>query len=177
MSDSLRRITRVAMLAALIYVLSWGTSFLPNINLIFFIVFTAGFLWGAKAGILVGAVGMGLWTTFNPYGPADFAIMLTQVVGISFSGVIGFFFRKAPGLNRDIRFLLISRLIIAAFFCTLLFFLPVSLVDAWIYQPFWPRFYTGMLWGLVSLAANAVIFPLLFPVTGYLYEREKKFSW
>jgi len=176
MSVSLRLITRIALFAALIYVLSWGTSYFPNVNLVFFIVFTAGFLWGAAAGVLVGAVGMGLWTTFNPYGPADFSIMLAQVGGIALSGVTGFFFRKSRWSERGKKSLITS-LVLAAIVCTFLFYLPVNFVDAWVYQPFWPRFITGMLWSLVSVVANVIIFPLLFPVTRYLYDRERILSW
>ncbi|MBN1212996.1 MAG: ECF transporter S component [candidate division Zixibacteria bacterium] len=176
MSVNLRLITRIALFAALIYVLSWGTSYFPNVNLVFFIVFTAGFLWGAVAGILVGAVGMGLWTTFNPYGPAAFSIMLAQVGGITLSGLTGFFFRKSRWSERNKK-TLITSLVLVAVVCTCLFYLPVNVIDAWIYQPFWPRFITGMLWSLVSVAANMIIFPLLFPVTRYLYDRERISSW
>jgi uncharacterized membrane protein len=176
MSVKLRLITRIALFAALIYVLSWGTSYLPNVSLVFFIVFTAGFLWGAAAGMLVGAIGMGLWTTFNPYGLADFSIMLAQVGGISLSGVTGFFFRKGDWAEKGKKSLLAS-LVLVALVCTFLFYLPVNFVDAWIYRPFWPRFITGMLWSLVSVAANVIIFPLLFPVTRYLYDRERLSSW
>ena len=74
-------VARIALFSALVYVLSWGTSYLPNVNFIFFIVFSAGFLWGAVPGILVGLIGMGLWTAFNPYGPAPAPIMMAQVIG------------------------------------------------------------------------------------------------
>ena len=37
-----RLIARIALFSALIYVLSWGTSFLPSVNLAFFIAFAAG---------------------------------------------------------------------------------------------------------------------------------------
>jgi hypothetical protein len=57
-------------------------------------------------------------------------------------------------------------------YCTLLFYIPVNFVDAWVFQPFWPRFVAGMLWTVVSLGFNAVIFPLLFKVAVRLYVRE-----
>jgi hypothetical protein len=56
--------------------------------------------------------------------------------------------------------------------CTILYFVPVSAVDAWLFQPFWPRFVTGLAWAVTSLVSNAFIFPLLFPVTLQLYRRE-----
>jgi len=173
MNSRLRLIPRIALFAALIYVLSWGTSYLPNINLIFFIAFMAGLYWGALAGILVGALGMALWTMFNPFGPAAFPVMAAQVVGTAFSGAIGagFAHRRYHLQERRSR---IFSLVAAAALCTLLFYLPVNLVDAWIFQPFWPRFVGGMLWALISLAANAIIFPVLFGPAAILYNRERK---
>ncbi len=163
-------IARVALFAALVYVLSWGTSYLPNINFIFFIVFSAGFLWGIGPGVLVGAVGMVLWTLFNPYGPAALPVMIAQVVGASLSGLVGGLFRKTDW-SRYTRYRLTMNLLVAATACTVLFYLPVNAADAWVFGPFWPRFIGGMIWAAISLAANIVIFPLLFGATRYLYDR------
>jgi uncharacterized membrane protein len=171
MRNRSRLIARVALFSALIYVLSWATSYLPNVNFVFFIVFTAGFIWGTAAGALVGLVGMGLWTTLNPYGPADIAVTMAQVLGAAASGPIGTLFRKS-GWQQASREGLVIRLVIVATLCTLAFYLLVNTVDAWVYQPFWPRFTVGLLWMLISLGANLVIFPLLFSVTRLLYERE-----
>jgi len=163
-------VARVALFAALVYVLSWGTSYLPNINFVFFIVFSAGLLWGAVPGMLVGAVGMGLWTLFNPYGPAAIPVMLAQVIGSAGSGLVGAVMRP---LARDARLsgIRLYHLVAAAVACTLAFFIPVSVVDAWIFGPFVERLAGGMIWAGVSLVANIVIFPLLFGATRYLYER------
>ncbi len=49
---------------------------------------------------------------------------------------------------------------------------PVNGVDAWLYQPFWPRFLGGLPWATISLVSNALIFPLLFGVVTRLYARE-----
>jgi hypothetical protein len=114
-----RLIARIALFSALVYALSWGTAFIPNVNLIFFLVFSAGFLWGLFPGVMVGG---------------------------------------------------------AALLCTVLYYLPVSLVDAWLFQPFWPRFYISLAWALPSLGANLVIFPLLFAYIHRLYERESLYN-
>ena len=171
-----RLITRIALFSALIYVFSWALSVYPNVNVVFFIVFSAGFLWGALAGSLVGFIGMGLWTLFNPYGPATLPVMLAQVCGTAACGVLGALFAgiilATPGRVR-----LALVLIVAATLCTCLYFVPVSLVDAWVFQPFWPRFITGLGWSLLSLVSNVIIFPLLFGITRHLYERERSQSW
>lgn len=167
-------VARIALFSALIYVLSWGTAYLPNVNFIFFIVFSAGFLWGAAAGMLVGLIGMGLWTLFNPYGPAPAPIMIAQVVGAAGSGVVGAVFR-AVNWQRCNRWVLVFHLMLAAFFCTFIFYLPVNAVDALVFQPFWPRFLGGAIWAAISLGFNLIIFPLLFTATRYLYLRESAF--
>ena len=93
MTSSVRQLTRIALFAALIYVLSWSTVYLPNVNLGFFVAFTAGFLWGLGPGALVGALGMWLWTTFHPYGPVSLPITIAQVAGMAASGLVGHVYR------------------------------------------------------------------------------------
>ncbi|RKX24622.1 MAG: hypothetical protein DRP45_07795 [Candidatus Zixiibacteriota bacterium] len=171
MSFPPRLITRIALFSALIYVLSWGTTLLPNVNLAFFVAFSAGYLWGIAPGLMVGAVGMWLWSSFNPYGPVSLPVMLAQVAGMAACGLIGGISQNWSCDCKSLRGRL--WLLMAAFVCTMLFYLPVSFVDAWVYQPFWPRFVTGMIWSLISLVANLLIFPLLFGVTRHLYDRER----
>lgn len=166
-----QKISRVALFSALVYVLSWGTSFLPNISLMFFVIFLAGYLWGLVSGLLVGAIGMGLWTFFNPYGPAQISIMIAQIVGASLSGLVGYGFRLQNGivLKRLNRALI---LILCAFLCTFLFFLPVNLIDAWLFQPFFERFIASSIWSIPSFISNMIIFPLLFVALEGFLKRE-----
>ena len=171
MTIGLKLLTRVALFSALVYVFMWLTSSLPNVNLVLFIVFSAGFVWGAAAGALVGIIGMGLSTVFNPYGPAQFYVMLAQVFGAALSGVVGAGFRRL-GWQEMGRTRLAAILIGAAAVCTALYFIPVNLVDAWLIGPFLPRLATGFLWSLLSLGSNILIFPLLFVVTRRLYSKE-----
>jgi hypothetical protein len=172
MTMSPRLLARIALFSALIYVLSWGTSYLPNVSLIFFLVFAAGFVWGAMAGALIGAIGMGIWTSLNPYGPAGLPVMIAQVLGAATGGPVGAVFSRLDW-RRKSNLRLVPWLILAAILCTLLYYLPVNVVDAWLYQPFWPRFTVGLLWMLISMGFNALIFPLLFGVIRFLYQREQ----
>jgi len=167
----LRLITRIALFAALIYVFSWVTTPLPNVNLIFFIIFAAGFLWGILPGMLVGAIGMALWSTFNPFGPAPVPIMIAQVLGASAGGIVGALTYKFR-CHRKNRLTKNIWLVLAGALCTLLFYLPVNVADAWMFQPFWPRFIIGFSWAGISFVVNMIIFPLLFKVVEYLYSRE-----
>ncbi len=171
MNPRARLISRIALFSALIYVLSWATAYFPNVNLAFFLAFSAGYLWGALPGLLVGGIGMGLWSGLNPVGPASPPVFIAQVLGMAACGLVGRFFSDLPksGPRR------VLLLLVAAVLCTAVFYLPVSVTDAWVYGPFWPRFYTGLVWMGFSLVANLVIFPLLFNVTRKIYSRESGF--
>jgi len=167
-----RLITRIALFAALIYMLAWATAPLLNVKLSFFLAFASGFLWGLFPGLLAGGIGQWLWTFFNPYGPATPWVMIAQVAGLAACGALGSAFRRSI-LRTSTRSTRIITLALAAVSCTLVFFVPVSLVDAWVYQPFWPRLLGGMPFVAISLAANLFIFPLLFGIILHLYERER----
>ena len=164
-------VARIGLFSALVYVFSWATVYLPNVSLIFFIVFSAGLLWGKPAGMLVGLIGMGIWTTFNPYGPAHLYIMLAQVIGASFSGLIGSFFRSG-NFDKPSGLWLQTKLALSGGLCALLYFLPVVIVDAWLFGPFWVRLIAGLPWVGFSIVANMIIYPALFGVTRRIMKRE-----
>lgn len=171
-----RLLARIALFSALAYVLGWACYYIPNVNLIFFVVFSAGFLWGAVPGLLVGAVGMGLFSAFNPGGPADPVVFVGQVIGMSLTGLIGALFlagrrHEAPMAAR------IIALVFASILCTVVYYLPVNAADAWVYQPFWPRFTVGLVAAVPTLISNAIAFPLLFGITLHLYARERVKAW
>lgn len=176
MSKAPRLITRIALFSALCYVSGWMFVWLPNVNLMFLVVFSAGFLWGAGPGIAVGAIGMWLWTFFNPGGPTDPLTTAAQISGMAVVGLIGALFEQLR-LHRGSATGRTIRLVAASILCTAAFFIPVNVVDAWLYQPFWPRFITGFTWTVASFVANGVAFPLLFHATLYLYAKERKVSW
>ncbi|MGH8015977.1 MAG: ECF transporter S component, partial [Candidatus Zixiibacteriota bacterium] len=166
-----RLIKRIGLFAALIYVISWGTLPVPNVKPAFFIIFSAGYLWGLLPGFLVGAIGMGLWTFFNPFGPAPLPIAAAQVLCAGLCGILGFNFRRLinpNSTNWQSYFFLIA----AGVICTLVFFVPVSAVDAWLFQPFRERFIASMFFTIYPLVANILIFPLLFRLLRPFYVKE-----
>jgi hypothetical protein len=99
--------------------------------------------------------------------------MAAQIIGAAMGGLVGSLFDKI-GWRMMPRILLYGSLALAGVLCTLLFYLPVSLVDAWLYQPFWPRIVAGLPWVGFSLISNLLVFPLLFGATKFLYERERR---
>ena len=171
-----RLIARIALFSALCYVFGWLFFWLPNVNLMYLVVFSAGFLWGATPGAMVGAIGMWLWSAFNPGGPTDPLTTIAQVIGMVIIGLLGAAFERF-GWHRGPLWLRTFRLGLAGAVCTAVFFVPVSAVDAWLYQPFWPRFVVGMSWSAVAAGFNCLAFALLFPATLYLYGKERKISW
>lgn len=167
-----RLIARIALFAALVYVTSWSLALLPNVKVTFFLIFTAGFVWGPTAGMLVGAVGTGLWSLFNPYGPVPIPIFAAQVAGSALCGGVGAIFRFGR-LHDGSPFFVGTALVACGVACTIAYYLPVMVVDAWVFQPFRERLLAGIPWVGIALATNAVIFPLLFGATRFLYAREK----
>jgi len=173
MTTGLKITTRVAVFASLVFIFSFFSVYFPNVNPAFFIVFSAGFLWGVWPGIGVGVVGFFLWSALNPLGPPMYPILLAQLIGISFSGMIGAAVFKLIGTPRFSTSMMIT-LVISGIFCGLAFQAVVAVVDAWFNQPFWPRLIGGLLFSLITVISNAIIFPLFYPVLSFLYEREKR---
>lgn len=173
MSANLKTTARVAIFAALVFVFSYFSVFLYNVNPAFFIVFSSGLLWGFWPGVGVGVIGFFLWSNFNPMGPVPIPLLISQLAGISLSALIGVGAgRMLNPSDRSLKALLI--LSISGFLSGLGFHLIVDTVDALIYQPFWPRLIGGLFFSLITIISNCIIFPLLYPALAFLYEKEKK---
>jgi hypothetical protein len=173
MSLGLKIVTRVAVFAALVFIFSYLAAFLYNVNPAFFIVFSAGFLWGLWPGVGVGVIGFFFWSNFNPMGPVPFPLLISQLIGISFSSAIGaissgFFRPTAVGIKSTII------MILAGLLSGLLYHVVVDVVDAWLYQPFWPRLIGGTVFSLITVISNCIIFPMFYPALVFLYHKEKK---
>jgi hypothetical protein len=173
MSTRVKILARVAVFAALVFVFSYFSVWLYNVNLAFFIVFSAGCLWGLWPGIGTGVIGFFLWSNFNPFGPAPFPLLISQLIGISFSAVLGvalsgFIHARGRGAQR---MLILSACGLASGFG---YHLIVDVVDALLYQPFWPRLIGGLVFSLITIVSNCIIFPLFYPALDFLREREKK---
>lgn len=172
MSRDLRIITRVAIFASLVFVFSYLSMFLYNINLGFFIIFSAGFLWGIWPGIGTAVIGYFLWSNFNPYGPVPFPLLMSQMLGVSLIVFVGVFASKIiMPEKKDRRYLFI--LALSGSLAGLLYHIPVDIVDALIYQPFWPRLIGGLFFSLITIVSCGIIFPLFYPALKFMYVKEK----
>jgi uncharacterized membrane protein len=173
MMTKTKQLARVAVFSALVFAFCFLSSFVPNVNPAFFVIFAAGFLWGVWPGVTVGAVGYFIWIIANPYGPSPLPLLLSQIVGIGFSGILGALARR---FLKDIRWNFSTAVVMAV--CGLLsglvYHVVVDVVDAWLYQPFWPRLLAGLVFSLITIISNAIIFPLFFPALTFLYEKENR---
>lgn len=88
-SQQLRTIVITAVLIALAVALGFGLAHVPNVELITLVVFTSGHLLGARIGLVVGAVSMGLYTVLNPLGMPVVPLALAQVAGMALIGLTG----------------------------------------------------------------------------------------
>lgn len=173
MKTRLAKITRVAIFAALVFIFSYFSAFLYNVNPAFFIVFMAGYLWGFSSGAAVGAIGFFLWSSFNPMGPAPLPIMVAQLIGIVPSGLIGALMRHFFNLEKW-NYLTALLLIMAGLLTAVLYHIPVDVMDAYLYQPFWPRLIGGTVFSLITVVSNCIIFPMFYPVLAFMSKREKR---
>jgi hypothetical protein len=175
MRTRLAKITRVAIFAALVFIFSYFSAALYNVNPAFFIVFVAGYLWGFSSGAAVGLIGFFLWSNFNPMGPAPLPILISQLVGIVPSAIIGSLMRRFFNLEKW-DFVTALLLIMAGLMTGLLYHIPVDIADAYLYQPFWPRLIGGMVFSLITIISNCIIFPMLYPALAFLAEKEKRLA-
>jgi uncharacterized membrane protein len=167
-----RLIARIALFAALVYVFSWMLAMIPNVKVTFFIIFTAGFIWGSGAGMLVGMVGTGLWSLFNPNGPpASVWTLIAQMFGSALCGTVGTLYQLSGWRDCSPMVVRIG-LVLCGAVCTAVYFVPVNLVDAWISGRFLEWLIASIPFTALALVSNAIIFPLLFGVTRLLYDRE-----
>jgi hypothetical protein len=119
---------------------------------------------------------MAVWSGLNPQGPAPPPVYIAQIAGMALCGTLGRAYRKLIKA-RSVSIVTLGAAAVAGALSAAVYYGLVSAVDAWLFQPFWPRFVTSALWSLPGLIANVVAFPLLLPALLYLYSREQQTLW
>ncbi|MBU1982781.1 hypothetical protein KJ815_00065 [bacterium] len=93
-------ITRVAMFVAVGVAVGWLLSAVPNVELVTAVCFMAGFLLGASAGLLTGALTEALFAGFHPMGSSLGPLLAAQVVGMALVGIAGAMAARVVGAQR-----------------------------------------------------------------------------
>jgi hypothetical protein len=158
----------IAIFAALAYAGSFLLIAIPNATLSILLVFYAGFFLGPGGGALVGLVGSLLISLFNPYGFPAIPILFAQVSAYTCIGTIGGIAER--WLNRRRRLIYYILLALLGLLTAVIYQLPVSLADAWLFGPFRERLILSAGFAVITLASNVVFFVILFPALAKLKE-------
>ncbi|MHA1798883.1 MAG: hypothetical protein ACTSVY_10605 [Candidatus Helarchaeota archaeon] len=82
---------RVALISILVAIGIGGSYALlgiPNVEILTFVIFLSGFLYGCRIGTIVGTISEAIFAGFNPYGVAPLVTYLALIIAFA---VIGFF--------------------------------------------------------------------------------------
>ena len=129
----------------------------PNLQPLDLVILSAGFLLGARDGLVIGSLTMLVYSLLNPYGAAHPLVTLSQVIGES-GYVLGGGLLAALGLARWPLALRMAALGAAALPLTLFFDLITNLATGLLYGQQRVILLGGIPFALVHLAGNAVLF-------------------
>ncbi|MCK4857916.1 MAG: hypothetical protein KAT58_08115 [candidate division Zixibacteria bacterium] len=156
----------VGVFAALAYAGSFLLLAIPNATLSILLVFFAGYLLGKINGLLVGVFSALLITLFNPYGLPLLPILAAQVGAYAVIGWSGGLSAHFLPMNSTTRYLF--TLAVLGLLTALIYQVPVSVADAYLFGPFWERLLLSAGFAAITIAANILFFILLFPVLAKL---------
>ncbi len=162
-----RKITHIAVLAALVVALGYALSGIPNVELMTLAAFAAGASVGRVGGAIVGGVAMSIYSGFNPYGVAPPPVFAAQVAGLAGIGVAGGWMAAAvfrPRRPRTGAALVVGGVLGGGL--ALLYDILTNLGTAWAMGAMrdpWPVVAGGIAFGVGHLAWNALVFAIVLP--------------
>jgi uncharacterized membrane protein len=161
-----RESAAIGVFAALAYVGSFTLLLIPNATLAIVIIFFAGQLLGRLNGAVTGTIAATLISLFNPYGLPLLPILAAQVLGYAAIGWLGGVCASiAAERPNPIRVLVLIGLGVVT---ALVYQIPVSVADAWLFGPFWARLAMSAVFGAITVITNAVFFVVLLPALAKL---------
>lgn len=170
MKPDSRFIARAALFSALAYVFALLSFYIPNVSLIFIVIFASGALLGLSGGLVVGGLGMLLWTVFNPFGMTSLPMTLSQITGAMAVGALGAVLTKSSLLRQTVtRGWSIFALF--GFLTAFIYQLFVSLTLAYLYGPFWPALASNLAFAVIMIFSNIIIFIVCYPLVVKLKQR------
>lgn len=161
-----RTVAAIGIFAAIAYAGSFVLIVLPNATLSILIVFFAGYCIGKLGGTLTGLISAALISLFNPYGMAVLPLLLAQLTGYSFIGVLGgTMSQKLEPRSAVVYFAVLG---LFGVLTALMYHIPVSIVDAWLFGPFRERLVVSFTFVLVTVLSNLIFFVVFFPILAKL---------
>ncbi len=156
--------TRIALLASLLIALAVAAgqalAGIPNIELITFVVFVAGFLLGPVPGMIVGAVGIGGHSLFNVMGAVVPPMLIVQVLSYAGVGLAGATLgRFIAGLRHPMGASIVAGLVGATL--TFIYQLAINTVAFYTFSSaggLWPYIWGGLVFSVVHIGWNALLF-------------------
>jgi hypothetical protein len=171
-----RRLLLAGLLTALIFAAGQALAEVPNVEVVTFLTFIAGYLLGPLAGALVGGFGMGAHSLFNVMGAAAPPLLAAQMVCYGVVGLAG-----APGGRAlvRIRSRALSAVVAGAMGAALVVVYQVT-VNAVSFVTFapgvsvWTYVWGGVAFGMVQVAWNAALFGVAAPPTLRILESRRR---
>lgn len=161
-----RTVAAIGLYSAIAYAGSFIMMAIPNATLGILFVFFGGYSTGILPGCLIGAISAALISLFNLYGMAMLPILAAQIIGYVCIGTLGGALKDRLAPRASVYYLL--TLGILGIVTALLFQVPVSITDAWLFGPFRERLLMSATFALITIVSNTVFFVVLFPVLAKL---------
>ena len=156
-------LTRIASFVAVGLVAGLTLSAVPNVELVTAVCFCSGYLLGAPAGLLTGALTEALFGGFHPMGSSMGLLLVAQVIGMATAGTLGGVAAIAAGTETRIRYRVV---VVGSGFLATLFFdvitnLAYPLAAGFGYRQTLASFAMGAPFAVVHLVSNVFVFALI----------------
>lgn len=161
-----RAVAGIGIFTALAYAGSFVLMAIPNATLSILIVFFAGYCIGRFSGLVTGILSSVLISLFNPYGMVVVPLLLAQLAGYSLIGFSGG--ALAGKLEPRSSIVYAATLGTLGVTTALLYHVPVSIVDAWLFGPFQERLAVSLSFVLATVVSNLIFFVVFFPILAKL---------
>ena len=161
-----RTVAAIGLYSAVAYVGSFIMMAIPNATLGILLVFFGGYSTGIAAGCIIGVISAALISLFNPYGLALLPILAAHIGGYAAIGLLGGMLAQRLEKFESVYYIFI--LAVLGIVTALLYQIPVSLVDAWLFGPFRERLLMSASFALITVGSNILFFAVLFPILAKL---------
>jgi len=161
-----KTVAAIGIFAALAYAGSMVLMVIPNATLSILVVFFAGYCIGRFAGLLAGMISSALISLFNPFGMVALPLLGAQMAGYGLIGFTGGIVRTYLEPRSSISYYILLGTLGAAM--ALMYQIPVSIVDAWLFGPFQERLIMSASFALITVVSNLLFFMIFFPILAKL---------